>query len=189
MWKSGPGWQGSLTCLGPKRRGGQWPGWVHAANSRGPGPPLPNLTTLAVQCHATRFSLNIFLPPPRSLRNPTIVFFFYFIFLSLFSFFFFFFAKLILSLSCHKITSENTTSLQKVTNDTDSQENTFLWSLETPVTGTQVSHTWEGGQGEITSRDRGEIPALIWGRSQLALGRSQGLHKGQGREGPRSATT
>lgn len=108
------------------------------------------------------------------------VFFFYFslffLFFLLFKIFFLFFsffsAKLTLSLSCHKIASANTTSLQKkVTNDTDSQENTFLWSLQTPVTGTQVVAHLGKGEGEIAPGDRGEIPALIWGKSQLALGR------------------
>lgn len=33
------------------------------------------------------------------------------------------------------------------------------------------------GEGEIASGDRGEIPALIWGKSQLALGRYWSLHR------------
>lgn len=100
------------------------------------------------------------------------LFFFFFTFKFFSFFFFFFFAKLTLSLSCHKIASANTTSLQKkVTNDTDSQENTFLWSLQTPVTGTQVVAHLGKGEGEIAPGDRSEIPALIWGKSQLALGR------------------
>lgn len=125
------------------------------------------------------------LPLPHTLRNLTIIFFLFFLFFVFFNFlkifflFFSFFAKLTLSLSCHKITSENTTSLQKkVTNDTDSQENTFLWSLQTPVTGTQVVAHLGKGEGEIASGDRGEIPALIWGKSQLALGR-YGVNTGQ----------
>lgn len=52
----------------------------------GPAPPLPTATS-PVQCRITTFSLNIFLPPPRSLRNPTIVFTISFFFL----FFLFFF--------------------------------------------------------------------------------------------------
>lgn len=99
-------------------------------------------------------------------------FLFFFLFKKFFLFFLFFLFCKTNSLSCHKITSENTTSLQKkVTNDTDSQENTFLWSLQTPVTGTQVVAHLGEGEGEIAPGDRGEIPALIWGKSQLALGR------------------
>lgn len=51
----------------------------------------------------------------------------------------------------------------------------FYGLRKTPVTGTQVvvSHPGEG-EGEIASGDRGEIPALIWGKSQLALGRYWG---------------
>lgn len=44
--------------------------------------------------------------------------------------------------------------------------------------------TW-GGAGGVTSEGRGEIPALILGKSQLALGRSQSPHQGQGGEGHR----
>lgn len=91
---------------------------------------------------------------------------------------FLFFAKLILSLSCHKITSENTTSLQKKSRMTQTLRKTHFYGLETPVTDTQVvAHRGEGS-GEITSRDRGENQPLFGG-SQLALGQPQSQHQGE----------
>lgn len=81
---SGPAQQKGSPCLGQRRmpRPQGTASWAQAS-------PLP-VATSPVQCRITTFSLNIFLPPPRSLRNPTIVFTISFFFLFFFLFFFIF---------------------------------------------------------------------------------------------------
>lgn len=81
---SGPARQKGSPCLG-WRRMPQPP----ATTSWAQASPLL-MATSSVQCRITTFSLNIFLPPPHSLRNPMIVFSISFFSSFFFSFFFIF---------------------------------------------------------------------------------------------------
>lgn len=123
-----------LPCLGP-RKGGCRCAQGGGALPAGPR-PLPTFLTLPPQlCNrcVTSFSLNIFLP---TLPNPIGIpqYFFSISFPpSFFFLFFLFFAKLILSLSCHKITSENTTSLQKRSRMTRTLRKTHFYGLWKPL--------------------------------------------------------
>lgn len=118
-----------LPCLGPRKRGCR-----HArgggALPAGPGPLSTFLTLPPQLCNrcVTSFSLNSFLP---TLPNPIGIPQYFFLFLPppFFFYFFLFFAKLILSLSCHKITSENTTSLQKRSRMTRTLRKTHFYGL------------------------------------------------------------
>lgn len=126
--------QGQVCSPGPGQEGAR-PASHHGRKAAGhnpgdppsgPRPPPLSLTLPPRLCNhcVTSFSLNIsFSPPPEPHRNPTIFF--------SISFFplFLFFEKLILSLSCHKITSENTTSLQKRSRMTQTLRKTHFYGL------------------------------------------------------------
>lgn len=116
--------RGQVWSLAQDRREGRWPQprgptrWARASI------PIPNIATSPVQSLRYQFFFKyLFLP---SLPNPIGIpqYFFYFFF-----FLFLFFAKLILSLSCHKITSENTTSLQKKSRMTRTLRKTHFYGL------------------------------------------------------------
>lgn len=92
-------------------------------------------------------SLNIFPAHPRPIGTPQ-----YFFYFSFFLFFcLFLFSCKTNSLSCHKITSGNTTSLQKVTNATNSQKHAPTGS------GSPVLAPGGGGEGGLLP-GRGESP-------------------------------
>lgn len=137
------------------------------ASQRGQAHPSP--PHLCNHC-VTSFSLNISPLPPQPHRDPTIFFSISFFSSFLFS------AKLILSLSCHKITSENTTSLQKKSRMTQTLRKTHCCGLWKHLERTPWRlRAWGEGSGESPPRTEEKTSPYLGG-SQLALGQPQSQH-------------